>query len=373
MLFLMYCIAEKLGLGNIQNPETQREIEINLLIKSAYDKHMETENERIYHSLENHIIPLLNDLLDKRRVHTHPINFASSGFTAPCDRKLNWELVFWAILFHDSIYDSHKFNGVNEINSASFWKEKAKNYLSFGFANVEMVSQMILATYKHESHEMLTREFLKMDLNGFAKPFNEILEDELKVRAEYGWVDWAVYKDERIKFLKAYAENSIIKEMGVADVLLKQAEYMKFVQPKIAVFPGTFKHWHLGHQDVYEKLTKIFDKVIVVFAVNPDKANNITNTNIPKILKNTQVEFVEGSLMAWIESLPYPVTIARGLRNSTDLLYEQTYIKWLNEFATKPINVVSIFGDPALEHISSSALNNVSKVEPEKLKKYIHE
>ena len=381
--------ATTLGI-DINNPE------IAALMKDVFDIYMKDEDTRSYHSLRYHIVPMIKRLVNRHSgpmaraiesVNTHfsdfnklrpqfnvdPINTVSSGFSAPCDKKLNWELMFWAALFHDVYLDPRLLQGKNEANSASYWKKAAQVYYpSFGFVNIEMVSQMILATYKHEHHDLLIREFLKLDLDGFTKSFNEILTDELEIRKEYDWVDWNDYKEGRIKFLKAYADNSIIKELGVSNVLLQQAAYMEFVQPKICIFPGSFHFWHLGHHDVYTKLKKIFDKVIVVFAVNPDKPDNITNQNIPKILQNSQVEFVEGSLMAWVENLPYPVTIARGLRNGTDLLYEQTYIKWLQEFATKPFNVMAIFADPELEHLSSTALKNVQKLEPEKIDKYIY-
>ena len=54
------------------------------------------------------------------------------------------------------------------------------------------------------------------------------------------------------------------------------------------------------------------------------------------------------------------VTLIRGLRNSTDLQYELTQYRFLQEL--KPdIKVVSIFCDKEYEHISSSAIRNLSK------------
>jgi phosphopantetheine adenylyltransferase len=122
------------------------------------------------------------------------------------------------------------------------------------------------------------------------------------------------------------------------------------------------------------KAERMFDKVIIVYAENPDKPWTPENVKIPKILKHTaQVEVVKGSLVKWIEALPYPVTIIRGLRNSTDLQYEQNYIAWLQALATKPLDFVFIPSDKDVEHISSSAVRTLIKVDPLKAKDYYYE
>ena len=41
---------------------------------------------------------------------------------------------------------------------------------------------------------------------------------------------------------------------------------------RIAVYPGTFDPIHIGHLDVIERGSRIFDRLIVGVGINPDKA-----------------------------------------------------------------------------------------------------
>ena len=198
------------------------------------------------------------------------------------------------------------------------------------------------------------------------------MKDEKLIRKEFNSVDWAVYKAGRDKFLEEFVKNKTIEGMGkgVQNVIETEKELLKNEEPHIAIFPGTFNPFTTGHWDTYQKALENFDKVIIVYAENPDKPWTPDNVKIPKILKNVQVEVVKGSLIKWIESLPYPVTIVRGLRNSTDLQYEQNYITWLQELSEKPLKVVFLPSDKNLEHVSSSAVRTLMKVDSEKAKKY---
>ena len=40
---------------------------------------------------------------------------------------------------------------------------------------------------------------------------------------------------------------------------------------KIAIYPGTFDPITLGHIDIIDRASKIFDEVVVTLAVNPSK------------------------------------------------------------------------------------------------------
>ncbi len=321
------------------------------LIRFAF--HNMIDDARHYHSIEHHIIPMV------KRIVGLPVD------------DIDKEVLFWCALYHDVIYDVKVTGGANEIASANLWVEKCNEWYP-EYEHIDTVKKIILATYGHDIETVLGQLFIRLDLSEFLQPFDKILEDELLIRKEYPFVDWAKYKEGRINFLNQYADNAIIRKMGVSHVLRTQAEYMKFVEPKIAVYPGTFYPFHVGHMDVLLKAEAIFDKVIVVFAENADKAQEaFTNKIIPKALQNRQVEFVSGSIIKWIENLEYPVTVVRGLRNSTDLQAEQNYLTWLEAVSTKPFKSVTVFADKGLEHISSSALKALAKVDPEEADKYV--
>ena len=40
---------------------------------------------------------------------------------------------------------------------------------------------------------------------------------------------------------------------------------------KIVIYPGTFDQMHMGHLDIIERASRIFDEVIIAIAVNIDK------------------------------------------------------------------------------------------------------
>lgn len=174
------------------------------------------------------------------------------------------------------------------------------------------------------------------------------------------------------KIMKIYhpKSNHTVSEFPRDETLKLQAQYLRFHTPKIAVYPGSFNPLHKGHWDIFQKACKIFDKVIFVFAKNYEKTGE--EPIIPSSLSNVQVEIVQGSLIEWINKLPYPVTIIRGLRNSSDVAYEQNYLFWLKEIAhDNDLKVVSIFCDKQLEHISSSSLRVLKEVNAEIYNEYI--
>ncbi len=129
---------------------------------------------------------------------------------------------------------------------------------------------------------------------------------------------------------------------------------------KIGVYAGSFNPFHWGHYNILTKAEKIFDKVILGFGQNPEKANEAFPFPT-EALGHRDVRYYDGLLTDFIDSLEYEnVTLIRGLRNSTDLQFELTQYRFLQEL--KPdIQVISIFCDKEYEHISSSAIRMLMK------------
>lgn len=351
--------------------------EVRAVIKTVFPKGLDVNQEHIveqtitkivnetwrhYHSMSRHIIPMMWTALSQTMV----------GFGERSVNEIEQEIYFWAALYHDAVYNPKALPSINEEESNELWLKDAK-LAKIDSAVIDKVSEIILATYGHEGNDIVVERFLMLDLWGYNHPFDRVLEDELLIRKEYNWVDWSDYKEGRIKFLNDYAKKPIIRKMGgkVADNFQAQIEYMNFVKPNIAIYPGTFGDpgFHIGHLNVLEKAEAIFDKVIIAYCENPDKT--ASKRIIPAELEYRQVEFIEGSLPAWIDALNYPITVVRGLRNVTDVPYEQNYLSWLEELSTKPFKSVSIFCDPELQKISSSALKGVAKINPEKIQNFI--
>lgn len=125
---------------------------------------------------------------------------------------------------------------------------------------------------------------------------------------------------------------------------------------KIAIYPGSFNPFHIGHLNILEKAEAIFDHVIIARGGNPFKKNDERYAMPMKTLANRRIMEYDGMLTDFIKELPFKnVTVIRGLRNASDLSYEITQYRYLQHFMPD-IQVVSIFCAAEYEHISSSAI-----------------
>jgi pantetheine-phosphate adenylyltransferase len=263
---------------------------------------------RYYHNM-NHIYNLL-EKAEKRGILTDDL--------------------FLAILFHDVIYDPKRND--NEEKSAE---------ISYLYAKKQRIKQAILETKDHISSSTLSKTLCDLDMEELYADFDTFMDNGDNIAKEYQYVDWLTYQKNRIKFL----EDNKVDPLYIS-VLKRQT-------PNIAVYPGSFNPWHKGHQNILEKAERIFDKVIIARGINRDKS--VITEPLPRSLENRQIEKYPGLLTEFIDNLGYPVTVIRGLRNTTDLQFELTQYRFLQDL-NPSIKVVSIFCDMEFEHISSSAI-----------------
>lgn len=271
------------------------------------------EPHRFYHNL-NHII----DLLEKAK-----------------NRGCLSHDLFLAILFHDIIYDPHRTD--NEERSADLFYSLIPN---------EFIKHAILETKDHVPSTRLSSLLCDLDMSGLYSDFDTFMTNTNNIAKEYQYLDWSVYQENRIKFLEKYNVNPIY------------ISAVKRQKPNIAVYPGSFNPFHIGHLNILTKAEKIFDKVIIARGINPDKSGSIEK--LPDILLNRQIEIYDGLLTDFVKKLGYDVTVIRGLRNTTDLQYEINQYRFLQDFDPS-IKLVSIFCDREFEHISSSAIKTLEK------------
>ena len=133
----------------------------------------------------------------------------------------------------------------------------------------------------------------------------------------------------------------------------------------VGVYAGSFNPFHKGHYDILLKSEKIFEKVILVRAVNPDKP--ASNWPLPKLIEDRTiitldkldlitdvVKNIQGN-----PGTPNNVTLIRGLRNAHDLQAEINYYYILQDLMPE-IQMVSIFSDRLLPHVSSSLVRSLT-------------
>lgn len=141
---------------------------------------------------------------------------------------------------------------------------------------------------------------------------------------------------------------------------------------RVALYPGSFNPLHEGHLDVLNQTHKMFDKVLLVLAVNPEKAAcgfsnmEIRNrlTSIRKQIEpfgNLDVTFTKGLLSDFVKTLEAESSdnqieaIIRGIRNTKDFEDEKT-LKYLYQDSGLVVPVIHIISSRTLTHISSSAI-----------------
>lgn len=133
---------------------------------------------------------------------------------------------------------------------------------------------------------------------------------------------------------------------------------------RIAVFPGTFDPFTLGHKNIVERALKMFDKVIIAIGINCNKKPLFPlNERISTIRgyyadeKNVQVESYEGLTVDFCKKNSASFII-RGLRSSNDFLFERD-IAHANAQLTPEIETIFLVTPPELSYISSSMVREV--------------
>jgi pantetheine-phosphate adenylyltransferase len=152
-------------------------------------------------------------------------------------------------------------------------------------------------------------------------------------------------------------------------ILVKEKMKMK----TIAIYPGSFNPFTIGHLNILEKAKRIFgnENVIIAIGRNPSKDDQELSSILERVKEinektKTSVEIYETFLHEYIESLEkygFNVVVVRGLRNGADLDYEVNQMRFINDFK-KDVNVVYITCDKDFEHISSSAVRSLQKFKP---------
>ncbi len=133
---------------------------------------------------------------------------------------------------------------------------------------------------------------------------------------------------------------------------------------KIALFPGTFDPFTLGHHDIVIRGLKIFDQICVAIGNNPKKDRffevDFIKEKINKLYsENKNISVISyNKLTAEVAKENKANYILRGLRNTTDFEFENS-ISQINRDLNKSLETVFLITSPNLAPISSTIIRDV--------------
>ncbi len=135
---------------------------------------------------------------------------------------------------------------------------------------------------------------------------------------------------------------------------------------KIAVYPGSFDPITNGHISILKRSAEIFDKVILLLAVNPNKSSRFTTQERLEMMKeatkdipNVEIDYDPGLVVNYCAKIGAK-HIIRGLRAVTDFEYE-FQLAAANEYANPDIDMVFFMARSNETFVSSSAVNELYK------------
>lgn len=134
---------------------------------------------------------------------------------------------------------------------------------------------------------------------------------------------------------------------------------------KRVVFPGTFDPITLGHLDIVERALPLFDEIIIAVGVNADKKTMFSLQERLDFIKETfketdniKVKSYSGLTANFCQEQNAGF-ILRGLRNTTDLNFEQPIAQ--TNFAMAQVETIFLVCKPEVSNISSTIVRDIMR------------
>ena len=137
------------------------------------------------------------------------------------------------------------------------------------------------------------------------------------------------------------------------------------LSPRVAVYTGTFDPVHLGHIDIIQRSSRLFDRLIVGVGINPDKATLFSINERVQLLRevvtthpNVEVQPFTGLAVRFVRDAGAQIMV-RGLRTLSDMEYEFT-MSLMNLHLDPAIETVFLMAKEEFSHVSSSLLRQIA-------------
>src|SRR5437588_6293483 len=137
--------------------------------------------------------------------------------------------------------------------------------------------------------------------------------------------------------------------------------------PRIAVYTGVFDPVHLGHLDVIQRGSRIFERLVVGVGINPEKSSFFGPEERAALVRrvvaplpNVEVHTFSGLAVRFVREVGARIML-RGLRTTSDMEYEFTMS--LTNLALDPaIETVFLMAKETYSHISGTLLRQIARL-----------
>ena len=134
---------------------------------------------------------------------------------------------------------------------------------------------------------------------------------------------------------------------------------------RVAVYTGTFDPVHLGHLDVIRRGSRLYDRLIIVVGVNPEKSPFFTTEERVRLLErvtesfgNVEVRPFSGLAVRFVRAAGARIML-RGLRTLSDMEYEFN-MSLTNQNLDPEIETVFLMAQAEHSHFSSTLIRQIA-------------
>jgi pantetheine-phosphate adenylyltransferase len=133
---------------------------------------------------------------------------------------------------------------------------------------------------------------------------------------------------------------------------------------RVAVYTGVFDPIHLGHLDVIQRGSRLFDRLVVGVGINPEKAPFFSEEERVSMVRravgglpNVEVVPFQGLTVRFVRKMGARI-ILRGLRTLSDM--ESEFSMSLTNWSLDPqIETVFLLAKDQYSHVSSTLIRQI--------------
>lgn len=145
---------------------------------------------------------------------------------------------------------------------------------------------------------------------------------------------------------------------------------MSHTHERLAVYPGSFDPVTLGHLNVMERASRLFDRLIVGVGLNREKKPLFSDGERVELIRratahltNIDVQMFEGLTVRFVQQCGASIMV-RGVRPITDIPAEITMMM-ANRSLAPDVETLFMVADGELAHVSSSLIKEIAPVADE--------